>query len=67
MPFLEDVEEARWQISVINTEQMSEDIDAGMCKIITWIMMKIICDEIQQDFEVQHPGFTLNDILSIPL
>ena len=55
MPFIEDVEEAREKIAVLNTEKIGEDMDAENeqeneeCNIIG--------DEVHPDYETQHPDF----------
>ena len=55
MPFLEDVEEARERVAVLNTERIGEDIDAQNAQDNEECME--IGDEVHPEFEVQHPDF----------
>ena len=55
MPLIEDVEEAREQIAVLNTERIGEEINAQIeqddddCRMMD--------EEIHPEFEVHHPDF----------
>ena len=55
MPFLEDVEEARERVAVLNTERIGEEIDAENAQDNEERIE--IGDEVHPDFEVQHPDF----------
>ena len=59
MPFIEDIQEAREKIAIMNTERIGDEIDAAIeqeneeCNIIG--------DELHPDYEVHHPDFFMRE------
>ena len=55
MPYIEDVEEAREKIAVLNLETIGTELDAQNAQDNE--DCNLIQDELHPDFEVQHPDF----------
>ena len=55
MPFIQDVEEAREAVAVLNTELVGEELDAENAQNNE--ECNIMGDEVHPEFEVQHPDF----------
>ena len=55
MPFIRDIEEAREKIAILNTELISEQIDAENVRDNE--ECNLLEDEIHPDFEIGHHDF----------